>query len=216
MVIPGSASRRDGEPRPWPEALRRTQRALGERLQRVLAQGGFDRRRYATWLTGEAGVAVLCADAMDALAGWHASEAALRSIADAWATELRGFARVAAADLRVLAEAPATPSPVLEEWRVFLAGASASQRAGEALGAIALHSRLLPGAADESLASLCGLAFARGASQYPARRRQVETSAVREGRDRLLDAYASAALAAGARRAAVWELDVINQTGIEA
>lgn len=200
---------------PWPDVLQRAQRSVAERLEREQEGGGFDLRRYAAWLIHEAGVAVLCAEAMEALAGWHAGQPALRATAQAWAAELRELARLAATDLRAIGGATPAPPPVLDEWRVFLAGASTSQRAGEALGAVALHSRVLPGKAGAALAALRGMPFARAASHYPARRGQDETDAVRNARDLLLDAYASAALAAGARRAAVWELDVINQTGIE-
>jgi hypothetical protein len=141
---------------------------------------------------------------MDAIAGWHGSEPALRATAQDWAAELRELAWLAAADMRTAGGATSTPSPLLEEWRLVLDGATGSQRAGEALGAIALHSRLLPGDADAVLATLLAMPFARCASQYLARRRRPEAVTARTGRDRLLDAYASAALAAGALRAAAW------------
>lgn len=204
MVFWATARQRNSDAQRWPELLRAAQRNAAGRLGHAAAQGGFAPQGYLDWLLGEAAVAVLCAEAMDAIAGWHGSEPALRDTAQDWAAELRELAWLAAADMRTIRGTASPPSPLLEEWRLFLGGASGSQRAGEALGAIALHSRLLPGEADAALEALLALPFARCASQYLARRRRPETVAARTGRDRLLDAYASAALAAGALRAAAW------------
>lgn len=209
MVFRGIGTQRNSDAKRWPDLLREAQRDIAERLAHAVAGGGFAPQAYADWLMGEAAIAVLCAEAMDALAGWHGSEPGLRATAQDWGAELRELAWLAAADMRTAdtrtaGGAAAAPPPLLEEWRVFLAGASGSQRAGEALGAIALHVRLLPGEADGALAALLAMPFARGTSQYLARRRRPESVAARTARDRLLDAYASAALAAGAQRAAAW------------
>lgn len=204
MVFRGIGKQRNNDAQRWQELLRGEQRNAAGQLAHAAAQGGFAPQAYVDWLLGEAAIAVLCAEAMDALAGWHGSEPALRATAQGWAGALRELAWLAAADMRTSGGAASPPSPLLEEWRVFLAGASGSQRAGEALGAIALHTRLLPGEADAALAALLALPFARAASQYLARRRRPETEVERAARDRLLDAYAGAALAAGAQRAAAW------------
>lgn len=195
-----------------PELLRRAQRDQSERMEQAAARAGFGRQAYRDWLALEADLDSLCAEAMDALAGWHASEPGLLATAQAWAVELRGMAWLAAVDLRAIGEAPSPPPPLLEKWRRFLAIASGSQRAGEALGAIALHSRVFPGVTDTALAAWLAQPFARPASHYLTRRRQPEAAAVQAARDRLLDAYASAALAAGAQRAAVWALDAFAAT----
>lgn len=209
------ARQRKVEASRWPDLLLRAQGNVAERLERIVALGGFGPGEYPGWLMGEAAVAVMCAEAMDALAGWHATTPELRATSRAWAADLRQLARLAATDMRALASPGRAATPVLEEWRVFLASASGSQRAGEALGAVALHARLFPGRAGPVLEAMCGMPFARSASRYLARRREGETGAVRVARDQLLDAYAEAALAAGAQRATLWELDVINQTGFD-
>lgn len=210
-----TARQRNGEPQRYPDVLRRAQRSAAERLEQASGRGGFGRQGYLDWLMGEAAIAVLCAEAMDDLAGWHGGEPGLRGAAQAWAIELREKARLAAADMRAAGGVASPPLSLLEEWRAFLAGVSGSQRAGEALGAIALHSRLFPGQADAALATLLAMPFARPASQYLARCRQAEADAVRVARDRLLDAYAGAALAAGAQRAARWALDAIAMAQAE-
>lgn len=203
-MFQGIDGRGNNQPQRWPELLRRAQRDLSERMEQTAGGAGFGPRAYLDWLALAADLDSLCAEAMDALAGWHASEPGLLATAQAWAVELRGMAWLASVDLRAIGEAPSAPPPLLEKWRRFLAVASVSQRAGEALGAIALHSRLFPGVADTALVAWVARPFARTASQYLRRRRQPEAAAVRAARDRLLDAYAHAALAAGAQRAAAW------------
>lgn len=214
-MFEGIARQRNRGSQRWPDLLRQAQRSTAERLQRTVDGGKFGRQDYLDWLMGQAAIAVLCAETMDDLAGWHGSEPGLRGAAQAWAIELRDLARLAAADMRAAGGVASPPLVLLEEWRAFLAGAGASQRAGEALGAIALHSRLLPGRADAALAALLAMPFARTASQYLARRRQAEIDAVRIARDRLLDAYAGAALVVGAQRAATWSLDALAVTQTE-
>lgn len=195
--------------RRWEDVLRPAQRIAAERFAQAGGPDGFGPQAYLDWLMVEAAVAVLCAGAMDDLAAWHGSEPGLRGTAQAWAVELRGMARLAAADLRAIGGVVSPPPPLVEEWRVFLEDASGSQRAGEALGAIALHSRLLPGRAGPALSALLGLPVARAAPHYLARRGHAEADAVRVARDGLLDAYAGAALVAGAQRASTWCLDAI-------
>ncbi len=203
------ATRDRADTRRWEDVLRRAQRIASERLAQAGGPEGFGPQGYLDWLMVEAAVAVLCAGAMDDLAAWHGSEPGLRGAAQAWAVELRGMARLAAADLRAAGGVASPTPPLVEEWRVFLEDASGSQRAGEALGAIALQSRLLPGRAGPALSALLALPVVRAAPQYLARRRQPEPDAVRVARDGLLGAYAGAALAAGARRASAWSLDAL-------
>lgn len=195
--------------RPWPDVLLRAQRAIALELEQAARPGGFGREAYFDWLCGEAAIAVLCADAMDVLSAWHVNDARARSTAQAWAGGLRELARLAAADLRVMEAGSSTPTPLLEAWSGFLADASGSQRAGEALGAIALHSRVLPGRGAAALDAMAAAPFVRAASRYLARRRRGESDAERAQRDELLGAYAATAIAAGAQRAAAWTLDAV-------
>jgi hypothetical protein len=214
-VFEGTARQRNRGPQRWPDLLRQAQRSAAERLERAVGGGRFGPQAYLDWLMGQAAIAVLCAEAMDDLAGWHGREPGLRGAAQAWAIELRDMARLAAADMRAAGGVASPPRALVEEWSAFIAAAATSQRAGEALGAIALHSRLLPGCAGAALDALLAMPFARPASQYLARRRRPETDAVRIARDHLLDAYAGAALAAGAQRAATWSLDALAVTQTE-
>lgn len=208
-MFKATGTQRANGARPWPDVLLRAQRAVATELEQAAGPAGFDRAAYLDWLSGEAAIAVLCADAMDVLSAWHANAAVARATAQAWAAGLRELARLAAADLRTMDAGGASPSPLIEAWSGFLVGASGSQRAGEALGAIALHSRVLPGRAEAALDAMAAAPFARSASRYVAQRRQAEGAAVRAQRDDLLGAYAAIAIAAGAQRAAIWTLDAV-------
>jgi hypothetical protein len=204
-----TGAQRTSGTRPWPDVLLRAQRAIALELEQAAAPAGLSREAYFDWLCGEAAIAVLCADAMDVLSAWHVNDARARSTAQAWAGGLRELARLAAADLRVLGARMPSTCPLPEAWSGFLAGASGSQRAGEALGAIALYSRVLPGRAAAALDAMAAAPFARAASRYLARRRRGESDAERAQRDELLGAYAATAIAAGAQRAAAWTLDAV-------
>lgn len=211
-MFQATSRRHAGDVRRWPDVLQRAQLAIARQLAQAAASPGFGRDAYFDWLACEAAIAVLGADALDALAGWHGNDGELRATAQAWAAELRAMARLAAADLGAAgADTRLSPSlaPLPEAWSAFLATASVSQRAGEALGAIALHSRLLPGQADPALDAMRALPFAQAASRYLARRRHPEPCSVSADRDRLLEAYAAAAIAAGAERAATWATDAV-------
>ena len=205
-VIMGVSIHRQGERQRWPAVLRQAQAAVADALAPVAANPGPDRQAYLDWLAGESAVCQRCAEAMEAVAGWHGRQPELHATAREWAAELRDLARLAATDVRALGGIASAPPRLLEEWRLFLEQASRCHRAGEALGAVALHAWRLPGRAGPALTALLGQPAVRTASGYLARRCRDDDPETRTWRVALLGAYSDTALAAGAQRAAAWGL----------
>lgn len=199
---PGLA-RAGGEPpaRRWQDVVELAQVEFAEVLTRCIGMARFDRVRYQNWLAMESVLCRIGALSLDAVASWHGSQPAWQASAQAWAARLREDAHVAAHDVRVL-DGLADASPAaLGAWHAFAVEAGGSQRAGEALGAVLLHDRLIEGPMRPVAITITELPFGVG-SQYLRRRMQQPSGA--EHREELLDAYAAASLAAGAQRAAHW------------
>ena len=190
----------DSSARRWQEVVELAQVDVAEALARSIGLGRFDRVRYQNWLAMESVICRIGALSLEAVASWHGSQPAWRASAQAWAERLREDARTAAHDVRVL-DGVADASPAaLGAWHAFAVEAGGSQRAGEALGTVLLHDRLVDGPMRPVAVTVCELPFGVG-SQYLRRRMEARSPA---DRGELLDAYAAASLAVGAQRAAHW------------
>ncbi len=193
--------------RRWQDVVELCQVDIAEALTREIGAGRFDRACYQNWLAMESVACRIGALSLDAVAEWHGAQPALQATARLWACDLREDAQVAARDVRVLDGMAASPPPPLAQWHAFANAAGASQRAGEALGAVLLHSCLFDGAMRPAVATLGLLPFTRG-SHYLQRRLQSAYARDPECAA-LLDAYAATALAVGAQRAAGWYRDAL-------
>lgn len=194
----------DGRPaRRWQEVIELAQQALAATLEDAMRDGRLNRPTYQHWLATESAICRINALALDALADWHVSSPPLRATAYAWATAMRGDALAAAADVRGIDGMAAAMPSQIGPWQAFLESASRSSRAGEALGAVVLHARLMHGPARTAITAATELPFVpvRG-SRYLLQRAQVQIGDT--ACDALLHAYAGSALAAGAQRAAAW------------
>lgn len=194
----------DGCPaRRWQDVVELAQHRLTATLEDALRDGRLGRATYQHWLATESAICRINALALDALADWHVSSPPLRTTAHAWATAMRGDALAAAADVRGIDGMAAAMPSQIGPWQAFLESTSRSSRAGEALGAVVLHARLMRGPARTTIAAVTELPFVpvRG-SRYLLQRAQAQTGDA--ACDALLHAYAGSALAAGAQRAAAW------------
>lgn len=188
-------------PRRWQDVVELAQVDVAQALARSIGLGRFDRASYQNWLAMESVLCRIGALSLDAVASWHDSRPAWQATARAWAARLREDAHTAAHDVRVL-DGVADASPVaLSAWHAFAAEAGGSQRAGEALGTVLLHDRLIDGPMRPVAITITELPFVIG-SQYL--RRRMEAPPAPEHCADLLDAYAAASLAVGAQRAAHW------------
>lgn len=189
--------------RRWQDVVEAAQQALAASLAGALRHGGLDRSSYQHWLATESAICRIHAVALEALADWHVSSPSLRATAHAWATRIRDDALAAAADVRAIdGMAPALPVEI-GRWQAFMETASGSSRAGEALGAVVLHARLMHGQASAPLTTVAELPFITlQGRRYLLRRAQGPGGT--PGCDALLQAYSGSALAAGAQRAAAW------------
>ena len=194
----------------WQDVVLLAQQALAGTLAHAAANGRLNRQTYQHWLATESAICRINALALDALADWHVSLPQLRAVAHAWATATRDDALIAAADVRAIDGMAAALPSQLAPWQAFLESASRSSRAGEALGAVVLHAKLMRGPMRDAIAAVTELPFVpiRG-SRYLLQRDQPEPTAEQRERDALLDAYSGAALAAGAQRAAGWYRDAL-------
>ncbi len=191
--------------RRWQDVVLAAQLDTADALASAIGEGRLNRHSYQHWLATESALCRLNALAMEALSAWHGAQPTLRSAAQGWSTALRADALAAAADVRWIGGTTAAMPPQLGTWQTFLESACLSARAGEALGAIVLHVRLMRGPMREAIAAIAELPFAAGDScSYLLQRRQPETGPDHHGREALLDAYSGAALAVGAQRAAEW------------
>jgi hypothetical protein len=196
--------------RRWEDVAQLAQQDLARQLSRRLGAGAFDRHRYQNWLAMESATCRICALSLDAVAGWHGSQPELQATATAWAGELRDLAHAAARDVRVLDGMASAPPPALARWHAFVDEAAGSQRAGEVLGAVLLHTWLTEGPARAAVAAMGSLPFvARGVDHYLRRRLRAHPDG--GGRAGLLDAYAASALTVGAQRAANWYRAALEQ-----
>lgn len=194
---------RAGEPsaRRWQEVVELAQVDVAQALARAIGLGRFDRASYQNWLAMESVLCRIGALSLDAVASWHGSQPAWEASARAWAARLREDARIAAHDVRVL-DGVADASPAaLGTWHAFAMDAGSSQRAGEALGTVLLHDRLIAGPMRPVAVTITELPFGIG-SQYLRRRMGAPPGA--DDCTGLLDAYAAASLTVGAQRAAHW------------
>lgn len=194
----------------WQDVVLQAQQGLAGLLALAAGSGRLDRQTYQHWLATESAICRINALALDALADWHVSLPQLRAVAHAWATSTRDDALVAAADVRAVDGMAAALPTQLGPWQAFLESASRSSRAGEALGAVVLHAKVLRGPVRGAIATISGLPFipVRG-SRYLLQRGQPEMPGEQRHRNALLDAYSGAALAAGAQRAAGWYRDAL-------
>jgi hypothetical protein len=187
--------------RRWQDVVELAQVDLAHVLARSIALGRFDRGSYQNWLAMESVLCRIGALSLDAVASWHGSQPAWQAAAQTWAARLREDARTAAHDVRVL-DGVADASPAaLGAWHAFAVESGGSQRAGEALGTVLLHDRLIDGPMRPVAITTTELPFVVG-SQYL--RRRLAAPSGPEQCAELLDAYAAASLAAGAQRAAHW------------
>lgn len=195
----------------WQDVVLAAQLDLADDLARAIGEGRLHRASYQHWLATESALCGLDALALDALSAWHGPQPTLRAAAQGWATAMRGDALAATADIgKIDAVTVALPQP-LGSWQAFVASACASARAGEALGAVVLHARLLHGPMREAIAAVVALPFVAGhAGSYLLQRGQPDTGPQQQRREALLDAYSAAALAAGAQRAADWYRAVMD------
>lgn len=202
---PGHDRQAVDERRGWQEVILACQHELAEAVIRSIDAGGLDRAGYLYWLATESALCRLGATALEAVSAWHATQPPLRAAALAWAGTLHIHARAAAADVRRIdVIAPALP-PQIGPWQAFLQSTCGSARAGEALGAVVLHARLMRGPVRGAIAAVAGLPFAGDPGcGYLLQRSQPEHDFDYRQQAALLDAYSAAALAAGARRAADW------------
>lgn len=176
---------------------------FGAAVTSAIAAGRLDRAARHRWLAAEAALCRISALALESLSAWHATQPVLQATALAWASAFHADGRAAAAGARGIAAAmPLLPAQV-GPWKAFLRSACTSARAGEALGAVACHAALGCAPLCAFPANAEGFPDASDGCGYLARRGQ---RAPGDGLqcDALLDAYAAAALAAGAQRARDW------------
>jgi hypothetical protein len=189
----------------WQDVLGQAQRQLARAVLAAVAAGRLGRAAYQQWLAVEYALCRIDQGALSAIAHWHRPQSALHSAALAWAAALGEQADQAANDIRSLDGIASEPLPQLEAWSRFVDAASGSTRAGETLGAVALHACLMQGAAVEAVAVVRSLPFASGtAGGHLLCRSLPGTASAREARESLLQAYSATALAVGAQRAATW------------
>ena len=162
----------------WQDVVLLAQQALAGTLVHAAADGRLNRQTYQHWLATESAICRINALALDALADWHVSLPQLRAVAHAWATATRDDALVAAADVRAIDGMAAALPSQLAPWQAFLEIGSRSSRAGEALGAVVLHARLMRGPMRDAIAAVTELPFVpiRG-SRYLLQRGQPEAAA---------------------------------------
>lgn len=187
----------------WREVLARAQQQLAATVHAAVAAGDLDRGSYQRWLALEHSLCLIGQGALAAIADWHRAEPALRSAALAWATELAWHAKSAAADIRTLDGVTATV-PQVDSWRQFADSTCGSTRAGELLGVVLLHSRLMHGPASAAVTRAATLPFATASGSHLVQRSQPPGGRCGDARDALLQAWPASALAAGALRAAIW------------
>lgn len=195
-----------GAARTWQDHVLCAQLDLAERVAVAIGRRALDRQRYQHWLAIESALCRLDALALEAIATWHAAAPELHATALAWAAAQRADAQAAAAEVRGLdGMAPALPAQ-LGEWQAFVTDAAATSRAGEALGTVVLHARLMRGPMRQTAQATTALSFVGPgtASAYLLRRSQPDDGDTAAARAALLDAYAASALAAGVARAARW------------
>jgi hypothetical protein len=195
----------------WQDVVLLAQQALARTLAHAAADGRLDRHTYQHWLATESAICRINALALDTLADWHVSLPQLRAVVHAWATATRDDALIAAADVRAIDGMAAALPSQLAPWQAFLETGSRSTRAGEALGAVVLHAKLMRGPMiRDAIAAMTDLPFVpiRG-SRYLLQRGQPEPVVLQREREALLDAYSGTALAAGAQRAAGWYRDAL-------
>jgi len=193
---------------PWVEIVEDTAFSLGTMLDAAIADECL-RARFPHWLMLESAICRVSAQALEGLANWHVAAPDLHSVALDWAAEIRDRGWRAEGEARALG-VDATPSAVgLEAWRRFAASAASSTQAGEALGAVLLHERLMQGVARQAVSA--AVQSVGSASDYLRRRSQPERAIDRAARDVLLNAYSATALATGARRAAGWYQEALAE-----
>jgi hypothetical protein len=190
--------------RRWADALALAQVELARLLAGAIAEGRLGRYHYREWLAMESATCRIGALSLDQLAGWHGSQPELHAAVLAWSAQLRTHANLAAEDVRDLGGITAAMPRPLAQWQAFAGTAGGSQRAGEVLGTVLLHSRLLAGPMRPLLAAVSAMSFADGCARYFTTRREQALAPPDAGRDGLLDAYAVSALAAGVQSAAGW------------
>lgn len=189
----------------WREVLDQAQQRLAKAVLAAIAAGRLDRGAYQQWLALEYTLCRIDQRALAAIADWHRPQPVLRSAALAWAAEIDEHANLAATAIRALDGIAAVPTPQVEAWRRFVDTASGSARAGETLGAVALHTCLMRGAARSAIAVVRTLPFAAGtAGSHLLCRSLSQAGPACDARESLLQAYSATALAVGAQRAAAW------------
>lgn len=189
----------------WLQVTRLAQASLLQAVAKAIAGQHLDRTRYQHWLAMESALSRIGAGVMERIGDWHGGQPQLRVIALEWATCLRDDALAAAADVRAL-DGMTQPLPAqLGRWHAYADAACHSLRAGEALGTVLLHARLLEGCAHEAIRLALELPFlAAGGQSWLQRRCRPQASRHAGERDQLAQAWSATALAAGAQRAAVW------------
>jgi hypothetical protein len=218
--MPGLAMRdaKAGEPEmgtravvSWTRMAAYAQQVLAGALAAAVADERLDRARYQHWMAMESAACRIGALVLDRLAEWHGTQPQLRATALGWATSLREDALAAAADVRALDGLAAPPPETLARWHAYVEAACHSPRAGEALGTVALHGHLLHGAAREAADLVLELPFlaVRGRA-WLLRRRDLPPAGIAHAREELLGAWSTAALAAGAQRAAAWHREALH------
>lgn len=204
MATGEGTARRPGGKR-WQDVLGQGQQCLAEAVLAAVAAGRLDRDAYQRWLAVEYALCLISQRALVAIAEWHRPQPAVYSAVLAWAAEIGGHGDLAAIDIRTLDGVAAAPAPQVEAWRQFAESVSGSTRAGEILGAVVLHARLMQGAAGPAISVVRALSFATGVSGSHLLCRSLPGSrADCEARRSLLQAYSATALAVGAQRAAAW------------
>lgn len=199
--VEDEAGQEAGRARRWQDVVASAQHDLAEALAGSLHAGRLDRQRYQNWLAMEAGLCRISALSLETIAGWHGAQPELRDASRGWASELGELALAAACDIRALDGVANALPAALAVWHAFADGAAGSQRAGEVLGAVLLHSRLAGGPAGEVLALLAASPGPSASARFVARRLQAGHAA---GREALLEAYSASALTIGACRARLW------------
>lgn len=205
----------------WQDVVLAAQRDLAGTLDRAIGQGQLTTDPYRGWLALESRLCTINAEALDRAAAWHGAQPALQAQAHGWAAALRNDAALAAKEATSRnrrippphgASPDAAPSALptqdraaveIEQWREFMAMAVPSAQAGEALGVVALHARLMRGPMREAIGAVAALPWVAGIGcRYLLQRR--EPDATTSNDHALLDAYAASALTVGAQRATDW------------
>lgn len=195
----------------WMHMAAYAQQVLGGALAAAIAEERLDRECYQHWMAMESAACRVGALALDRLADWHGAQPQLRSTALGWATSLREDALSAAADVRALGGFAASPPEPLARWHAYVEAACHSPRAGEALGTVLLHSHLMEGAAHDAVDLVLELPYlATHGRSWLLRRRERPNARIARERQELMDAWSTAALAAGAQRAAAWHREALH------